>query len=345
MKKIRTMEELSVAIGVSRPTLSRYFQDPESVRESTRNKIEKNIKHFDYNPNIFAINQNRKLTKTIGVIVPYLADPFFAEMVRKIEQKCMNAGYWPILFSAHGQQEWENNALATLRSMRPAGALVAPLGRASDIKQLEAFASDVPTVIFDSNVEVGRAFFGSDNFQSIGMIVNYLCETGTAPCFVETEPVNPNARKRRQAFIESMEARGETPEIIRLEARQSDETTGWEFEQIGLEEGTSLLSSNKIPSSTILCSNDRIAIGMIAAAYQLGLKIGRAHGASIRIAGHDDHPWSRFTCPSLTTVSQNYDEITQQSFDCLFDMIHKGQEPEKRNETLLPGRLILRQSA
>lgn len=199
-RKIRNMEEFAEVSGISRPTVSKYFHDPDSVRKTTRSKIEAALEDYDYRPNIFAVNQNRKLTKTIGILVPYLADPFFAEIVRKIERLCIDAGFWPIVFSAHGRQSLENNALATLQSLRPAGALIAPLGRRSDFEIVRKFADEVPTIVFDSNVDVGAAFVGSNNFQSIGLIVDYLCRTGEPPCFFEMPPVNPNANKRRDAY-------------------------------------------------------------------------------------------------------------------------------------------------
>ncbi|MEZ5801048.1 MAG: LacI family DNA-binding transcriptional regulator [Nitratireductor sp.] len=220
-------------------------------------------------------------------------------MARMIERQCIDAGYWPILFSSHGQRQSEINALETLRSLKPAGALIAPLGRASDLELIRKFADDVPTVTFDSNQEIGEVFVGSNNSQSIGLIVEYLCRTGEPPCFFETAPVNPNAIRRRKAYVEAMERLGQTPEIIHA-GEQS-----WDFEQTGLNEGKRVIAERKLPSNTVLCSNDRIAIGFLAAAYQMGLRVGRGPGCAMRIAGHDDHPWSRFTCPPLTTVSQD----------------------------------------
>ena len=84
-RKIRNMEEFAEVSGISRPTVSKYFNDPDSVRKSTRARIESALEQYDYRPNIFAINQNRKLTKNIGIVVPYLADPFFAEIARNLE--------------------------------------------------------------------------------------------------------------------------------------------------------------------------------------------------------------------------------------------------------------------
>ncbi len=213
-QKIKNMEEFAKLSEISRPTLSKYFHDPDSVRKTTKAKIEAALEEFDYRPNIFATNLNRKLTKTIGIVVPYLADPFFSEIVRRIERLCINAGFWPIVFSAHGEQALENNALSILQSLRPAGALIAPLGRRSDIEAVQKFTEDVPTIVFDSNVNVGEAFVGSNNFQSIALLVDYLCRTGEPPCFFEMPPVNPNANKRRDAYVQSMEKLGHEPKVI-----------------------------------------------------------------------------------------------------------------------------------
>ena len=105
--KIRNMQEFADVSGISRPTVSKYFNDPTSVRQSTRDRIEEALERYDYRPNIFAVNQNRRLTKNIGIVVPYLADPFFAEIARNIERRCIDAGFWPILFSSHGDRRLE----------------------------------------------------------------------------------------------------------------------------------------------------------------------------------------------------------------------------------------------
>lgn len=338
-RRIKNMEEFAEVSGISRPTVSKYFNDPSSVRTTTRGRIEKALEEYNFRPNIFAINQNRKLTKTIGILVPYLADPFFAEIVRKIERRCIDAGFWPIVFSAHGEQELEVNALSTLQSLRPAGALIAPLGRSSDLESVEAFTKEVPTIVFDSNVKVGNAFVGSNNAQSIRMIVEYLCATGEPPCFFEMPPVNPNANKRRDAYVRAMEELGHQPHIIQAKG------TDWGFERIGMEEGMRLFAEDAFATNTILCSNDRLAIGLIAAAYQKGLQVGNGPHCAVRIAGHDDHPWSRFTCPPLTTVSQDYTAIAEHSVELVFRLIEDGKLSDERIEKLFSGTLVRRESA
>ncbi|MCF6445590.1 LacI family DNA-binding transcriptional regulator [Nereida sp. MMG025] len=337
--KIRNMEEFAEVSGVSRPTLSKYFHDPDSVRASTRDKIEKKLAEFNYRPNIYAMNQNRKLTNNIGIVVPYLADPVFAEFARTIELLCHSAGYRPTVFTAHGHPEEEVEILEALRAMKPAGLLMAPLGRASDRLEIERFCDDIPTVFFDSELSgLDVPFVGADNPQFTRTMVEYLCRTGSPPCFFEMKtPANPNARKRRNSYIETMEANGHDPQIIQADGE------GWSFEEIGLQAGLKAFEDKAFTSDTILCSNDRIAIGLLTAAYEKGITVGLGANTDIRIAGQDDHPFSRFTCPPLTTIAQDFEAISRQSFDLLMAKLNDQEIPMQNS--YIEGKLIMRDSA
>ncbi|MDP2581935.1 LacI family DNA-binding transcriptional regulator [Shimia thalassica] len=340
-KKIRNMEEFAAVSGISRPTLSKYFNDPDSVRKSTRQRVEDALLHYDYRPNFYAMNQNRRTTRNIGIVVPYLADPFFTEIGRAVEVKCIEAGYSPILLSSHGNPDQENDNLEALRALKPAGVLLAPLGRASDKGAITKFSTEVPLVLFDANIEdTGEAFVGTDNFQSVDLMVEYLCRSGQPPCFFEMKsPSNPNANKRRQAYFESMARQGHEAHVFQAAGE------GWDFEEIGSAEGGQLLIDNAFPTNTVLCSNDRLAIGMLAAAYKNDIKVGLEPDASMRIAGHDDHPFSKFTCPPLTTISQDYAAIADRAVSTLFGIIESDSKPATRKESLFDGKLVMRDSA
>ncbi len=339
--KIRTMEDFAQASGISRPTVSKYFNDPDSVRKSTRARIEEALETYDYRPNIYAMNQNRRLTKNIGIVVPYLADPFFAEIARMIENHVIAAGFRPILLSSHGSTQQEIENIDSLRTIRPAGVLMAPLGRTSDRGALESFCAEVPTILFDSYIsDLGDAFVGHDNEVSTELICDYLCRSGEPPAFFEMRtPTNPNAYRRRNTYLATMEKLGNDPHLIQVEGED------WEFERIGMEGGIKVISENGLPSNTILCSNDRLAIGLLAAAYQKGLRVGHGPGCALRIAGHDNHPWSQFACPPLTTVSQNYSAIAERAVELMMDEIVSGQRPDKREEIFFEGKLVMRESA
>lgn len=340
-QKIKNMEDFATVSGLSRPTVSKYFNDPDSVRKSTRARIEAALEQYGYRPNIYAINQNRRQTKNIGIVVPNLADPFFAGIARWIETLIVEAGFSTLLLSSHGGPEQEIANLNNLRSIKPAGALVAPLGRASVVSEISDFAAEVPTVFFDTSIEgVGEAFFGSDNTQSIGLIVDYLCRTGEPPALFEMKaPINPNAYKRRAAYIKAMERLGHVPHLIQVEG------IGWNFEETGFKEGSRVIAERRLPSNTVLCSNDRLAIGFLSAAYESGLRVGLGPDCALRVAGHDDHPFSRFTCPSLTTIAQDYRAIAAGSVETLLKMIESGIRLHEREVKLFDGRLIMRGSA
>ncbi|MEO0486015.1 MAG: LacI family DNA-binding transcriptional regulator [Pseudomonadota bacterium] len=339
--KIRNMEDFAAVSGISRPTVSKYFNDPASVRKSTRFKIEAALERYDYRPNIYAINQNRRRTKNIGLVVPNLTDPFFAAIARTMEGLIVAAGYNPLLLSSHGGPDQEIANLDSLRSIKPAGVLLAPLGRASRTEAVAEFAQEIPTVLFDANLDgVGEAFFGSDNAQSIGLIVDYLCRTGEAPVFFEMEyPVNPNAYRRRNAYATAMEQLGHKPQFVR--ARGS----GWDFEEIGFQEGKRVLAKGAFQTNTVLCSNDRLAIGLLSAAYESGVPVGIGEGTALRVAGHDDHPFSRYTCPSLTTISQDYNAIGTRSVETILALVEGETRAVDREVTLFDGRLVMRGSA
>ncbi|MEL7115800.1 MAG: LacI family DNA-binding transcriptional regulator, partial [Pseudomonadota bacterium] len=222
-----------------------------------------------------------------------------------------------------------------------AGVLLAPLGRMSDPSALEAFARDVPTINFDANLDgVGDAFVGHDNIQATRVMLEYLVRSGEPPVFFEMlTPPNPNVNKRRNAYIKGMEDLGHTPEIVQIEGE------GWNLEEIGFRESKRVIGARLLKTNTVFCSNDRLAIGFLAGAYEMGLRVGRGEGCALRVAGHDNHPFSRFTCPTLTTISHDYTAIAEKSVETLLTRIESGEPTAPRPVTLFDGRLIMRNSA
>ncbi|MEO1689588.1 MAG: LacI family DNA-binding transcriptional regulator, partial [Pseudomonadota bacterium] len=174
----------------------------------------------------------------------------------------------------------------------------------------------------------------------IALIVDHLCDTGEPPAFFEmASPVNPNAFKRREAYAAAMARRGHAPMTLQVEGR------GWDFEAIGRAGALQAIEARALPSDTILCSNDRLAVGFLSAAYEKGLRVGVGAGCALRVAGHDDHPYARFASPRLTTVSQDYAAISRASAAALLNLIDAGRRAGRRETTLFAGRLVRRESA
>lgn len=338
-KKIRTMEELASTIGVSRPTLSKYFQSPASVRPSTRSKVEKALPRVDYVPNFFARNMNRKKTRLIGVVIPHLNDLFYTSMTAAIEQAASRRGYRVILQNSHGNRELELAALENLRSMQADGAIVAPIGHDSDADAFHRFGSELALVFADSQLSLEPSrfpFVGTDNRQSIHLLVDYLCRSGSPPKFLRMPKVNSNSHERAEAYVQRMRELGHTAQIIEP---IGDET--WEFEQYGYQRMKAMFDQGLCTDSTILCANDRLAIGVLRAANEHRLF---GVGTGFRVAGHDDHPLAPFVWPTLTTAAQNTSEIGRTAFEMLIDGDAMNSDSGSTTH-LLQARLTLRDSA
>jgi len=329
------MEEFSVASGISRPTLSRFFNNPTSVRPTTRQRIEAAMDELGYRPNLFAVNFNRRNTKTLGIIVPSLLDPFYAALVQRIEFQASAAGYWTVIQSSQGDPDREAEAVATLVSTKSAGAVVAPLGKASRKDLYRQMEKAMPVVFLDARADADAAFVGTDNYSSMSLMVDYLVRSGAPPSYFDMPAVNQNASERREAYEASMLERETQPVIFAVP------TVGWDFERLAFEEATRLFKAGAAVGGTILCANDRIAFGVMAAACQIGISVGRL--ADVRIAGHDDHPLSQYACPSLTTVAQDVDRLATLSLERLMQGIADGAN--KSSADRLEGRLIMRSSA
>lgn len=344
--KINTMEELSAAIGVSRPTLSRYFQDPDSVRRSTGEKIRAALEGVEYVPNFFATRMNRKMSGLIGVIIPHLNDLFFTSLLNVIEIAAQEAGFTVITQSSHGDPEMEARAAERLLSMNADGAIVGPLGADSNVVALGRLGANLPFIFVDSRLPQSLPnidFVGTDNRQSIGIMTEYLCRKSEAPVFLGMPRLNSNSEEREAAYLSAMARLGRVPRVIESAIKPE----GWAFEAYAYQVMTEQFGRGHFAGDTLICANDRLAIGALRAANRHGLFARDLEPRqSIRIAGHDDHPLSRFMTPSLTTVAQDVDAIGRCAVDVLVRRIHGGaataEGPEIR---MFDANLRVRESA
>ena len=327
-QKIGTMKELSEAIGISRPTLSRYFQDPTSVRSTTSDKIKARLEGVDYVYNFIATRQNRKSSGLIGVIIPHYNDLFFTSLLEAIEDAARKAGLTVITQSSDGDAEGEIEAVARLRSMNADGAIIAPLGLESSTEAFQMARDDFPIVFTDSRPaeEVqGADFVGTNNRQSVASIVEYLCRTGRAPVFLGMPRLNSNAVEREAAYVEKMRQLGFEPRFVDV----AGSPESWEFEAYGLGVMDQHFSRQKYTNETILCANDRIAIGAIRAANKHGLFARNSdQRQGLRIAGHDDHPLSAYMYPAITTAGQDILGIGEDAVRVLVERI-RGESSDE----------------
>ena len=218
------------------------------------------------------------------------------------------------------------------------------LGEKSQRAKLKSLGKEMPLVYIDAPLDDEGPFVGTNNYQSIPLITEYLCRSGDQPTYFDTPIVNSNAIDRRKAYVATMERLNFEPRFANLPP-----TNEWDFEKVSFDEASRILRDGGFPTKTLLCANDRVAFGVLAAMYQAGLKVGFAPDCDYRVAGHDNQRLSAFTCPPLTTVSQDSDEMGRVALDLLFARIDHDETEQGSNlgkdRILLNAELVLRKSA
>jgi DNA-binding LacI/PurR family transcriptional regulator len=339
------MDEFAIAAGLSRPTVSKYFNNPDSVRPSTRARIETALKKLDFRPNIFAVNLNRRRKKILAIVVPDQMDNFYMSLTARVEAIASDAGYFVLQMNSNGQPKTEERAIATLASMGVGGVLIAPLGVNSRVGQLRALARETPLVFVDSPLDGTEAFVGTDNRQSMPLVTEYLCRSGEAPTYFDMPAVNINAIERREAYAATMKRLGFRPTFVKVGA-----TDQWNFEEFAYDAARAALRGAGFPSRTILCACDRVAFGVMAAISESGATVGIGQERDYRVAGHDNQPLAAFASPPLTTVAQDVERMSRIAFRLLTERIAEADGVRKakvnsKQRVLLNGELVFRKSA
>lgn len=336
MRNIQTMQELAEYVGFSRQTLSKYFNNPTLIGEQTRKTIEQALAETGFRPNILASNLKREKSKLIGVVIPSLTDPFFTQLVNRITKIADAEGYFTITLASHGRQRIEADAISQLQSLNAAGAIVVPLGAKGVQPTVRKVEKSFPLVYLDTPPCHQATFVGTDNAQSVQMMVRYLVESGSSPHFLAMPAVNRNAHARTKSYQQSMEALGLEPKVIFPSNKNH-----WQFEEEGYLRIKAWIEEMDFSSQqTLFCANDRLAFGALRAAWEKQISVGK--NAMLRIAGHDNHPLTTYTCPPLTTIAQDDVLIAQTAVSAL---IEKIQQPDYIITRHIKAQLICRESA
>lgn len=297
----------------------------------------------DYVPNFFATKMNRKSTGLIGVVVPYLSDLFFTSLIESMEKAALRSDYMLIIQTAHGDPELEARAARNLMSMSVDGVVIAPIGQASSHDVISQLQDNVPLVFVDSRFPDhfnDVDFIGTDNVQSMSLIITYLCRSGESPAFLGMPRINSNSLERDLAYRQCMTEHGFKPEIIPAGAVEQ----GWEFEEYAFRIMDDYFSRGQFTERTLLCANDRLAIGAIRAANKHKLfSFENGKPGAFKVAGHDNHPLSAFVHPALTTVSRNTDAMGQAAIEQVLSQIQRGKRAGVTR--LLDTSLCVRESA
>ncbi len=334
------MQDIATLVGVSRITVSKFFNGNQGIKEDTRRRIEKACADLHYVPDPLAVSLVKGKSPLIGVVIPVISEPFFAEVLSVIEQEAAGLGLRVVILCSYNDAAREAAALLAFRAMKVHGVIFTPIASEDNVTLLERLEKEMRILYLDSYLKPECHFVMNDNLQSSGLITRYLLSRGHRPAFLAAPPVaNPSGPERIAGYLDAMQENDSVPFLIPV--ANSDAT--WEFETFAMNHMLNFLGTGawqKENKTALICATDRLAIGAMAAFRKFGLEPGR----DVAIVGHDDLHVCEFLYPALTTVKQDVDSIGRAVIEFLWQENNVLTADTPYFQRKFPARLIVRDS-
>ena len=321
--------------GVSVTTVSQTFSAKRPVSPRTRAKVRAAAARAGYRPSHVAVSMVTGRTRTIGMVVPDIANPFFSELVRGAEAAAMAAGYMTIVCSSELDAALEDRCVEVLSDKRVDALLYLPGTTRRHSRLTDPALKRTPLVVIDEELDdlpPGATVITSDNEEGGVLAAGHLAGLGHRDIGVVAGPMGlPTAEARLRGFVRALGGRGITIPLERI-LRASSYTR-----EAGLLAGRALLASHA-GVTAVYCANDLIALGLMTAAAEQGAVVGR----DLSVAGFDDIFVSQLVTPALTTVRQPIAQLGRQAAQLAVEAIGGRRDGPKR--IVLPVELVIRAS-
>lgn len=305
-----TIREVAAKAGVSVTTVSRTLNNRGYISQSMRERIRKAMEELNYQPNEVARSLSRQHTRMIGVLVPEVNNPFFAEVVTQLSGHLTARGYKMLLYIASGTDDSAQDYVAMLRSNQVDGMIVALRSPAIE-KELR---NGMPVVSFERMQSDGFPTVVCDNLEGGRLAAGELLDCGCrCPVMLGGRHAISNipAFERFRGYRETMEAMGRTAEIYEI----NEEDYHGNYHEVAKE------FFRKCPDADgVFCTSDSIAFYVMQEALRLGLRIPQ----QLRIVGFNDCIAEKCPIP-LTSVRQPLPEMCAAAVDSVICQIE--QEP------------------
>jgi len=334
MKKHVTRNDVAEAAGVSTATVSYVINNgPRPVATETYQHVMQIIGELGYRPNGVARSLRLQRTSTLGLILPDTANPYFAEVIRGVEQYAFECGYTVILCHSDYSAESEIQYVNVLQQERAAGVIWFPA--TADPKPALMLAEyEIPVVVLDRTVTgIDCPSVVADNYKGACLATQHLIDLGHRDIGCIARPFDlQHSQERVKGFLATLRENG-------LSAEPAGLVKGGFRMEDGRVAAHQLLDQR--PTLTaIFAYNDFMAIGAMRAAHERSLRVPQ----DLSIVGFDDIPQAQFTCPSLTTVQQPKLQMGRKGAEVLLNLID-GKSPAMEDIRPLKVQLVVRESA
>ncbi len=326
-----TIYDIAKEAGVSIATVSKVINQIGRISEETRTKVYSVMESLNYKPSVIASALAGKQTFTMGLLLPDLANLFFAEVARSIENRAHELGFSLVICNTDNHLEKEEHYISLLEQKSVDGIIIATGVRNDDIlKKLTKkklpfalIARDMPTIAVDIVLV--------DDYLGGYMAAAHLIEQGHTKIAVIAEDTRVmSSSERIRGYRYALEEAGLTyrPDWVEV----------CDFNVPGSRDAAGrLLDLQEAPSAIFAC-NDLLAIGVFQAARERNLSIP----GHLSVIGFDNTMFASIVDPPLTTISQPIQDMGRQVVDILSKNIN-GFGGNKQRVVLSP-ELVVRSS-
>ncbi len=313
-----SITEVARRAGVSPATASRVVSAADyPVSAATRERVLEAARELDYVPNALARGLLKSRVPVVAVIVHDITDPYFAEIVRGVEDGASSSGYLVITCSSERNAERERSYVRLVRSMRAAAIVFAGSGlddpeiQAEMERHVAAMRADGAAIVHLSPYAGGEPEVGVDNAAGIAAMVASLVGLGHRRIAFLAGPRSLYVARERLAGYR----RGLAEAGIPYDEALVVATT---FDVDGGALGVDALLGSGLSFSAVCCANDLLALGTLQRLAVRGIDVpGR-----ISVAGFDDISTAALTAPSLSTVRLPLRDLGRLGFEHADRMLH-----------------------
>lgn len=323
------MREVAQRAGVSTATVSRALSGSATISDAVRERIMAAVQEVGYRPNAVARALRVTGTRTIGLVISDLLNPFFTELARAVEDEARANGYTCMIGNADERPDRLDHYVATLLERQVDGLLAVPT---VDVPPLlrQAVDSGAPVVLIDREVpDLDAPVVRSDNGTAVADLVDHLVALGHERIAIIAGPQElTTGRERLDAFRTALS--GHQVDLPAEYVRVGD------FQEASGRTAMAALLDLPQPPSVVFAADNLMVLGALAVLRDRTLRVPEDVG----LAAFDDVPWFPYLDPPVTAIAQEVVQMGRLAVRMLLDRIN-GRPVES---VLLPSRLVVRAS-
>jgi LacI family transcriptional regulator len=329
------MKDIARDLGVSVVTVSKVLRNHSDISEETRERVLARIKEVDYRPNIAARSLVTGRTYLVGLVVPSLLHPFFAEIAKSISETLRQRGYYLIISSSEEDPELEEQEINHLLERRLDTLIVASCRSSLDLFQ-RIDREDTPYILIDRSFEGLSANFVGVDDEAVGVLATqHLIDIGCRRIAHIRGPETSPGMQRLRGYRRTLERNGMKilPEYVIAEPKGDVDTR-----QRGAEAMRKLLQCDTRPDA-VFCFNDPLAIGAMNCILDEGLRIPE----DIALIGCGNLNYDDTLRVPLSSVDQRSRQIGEETARVALGILTAKRPPAVENIILKP-QLVVRAS-